>query len=176
VDHCLPYFRQWLFTCPLSALLLFQPLFTEISHRDQLLVPPPSVSVLSATLSLCCVLVFSSLFIVQFFLWGCGVSLPRVLCWFILEVAMGILCEAWCSPVGLPNVPQTGLELASGSMAALFFSQCNVAWRSFPSARGSGYLSFFFFNFYFIHMCIQCLGHFSSLPPTPSLTPPCSLP
>jgi hypothetical protein len=67
VDHCLPYFRQWLFTCPLSALLLFQPLFTEISHRDQLLVPPPSVSVLSATLSLCCVLVFSSLFIVLFF-------------------------------------------------------------------------------------------------------------
>jgi hypothetical protein len=34
------------------------------------------------------------------------------------------------------------------------------------------YLLFFFFlNFYFIHMCIQCLGHFSPLPPLP-LSPP----
>jgi hypothetical protein len=30
----------------------------------------------------------------------------------------------------------------------------------------------FFLNFYFIHMCIQRLGHFSPLPPAPSLTPP----
>jgi hypothetical protein len=30
---------------------------------------------------------------------------------------------------------------------------------------------FIFFNFYFIRMCIQCLGHFSPLPPAPSLTP-----
>jgi hypothetical protein len=30
----------------------------------------------------------------------------------------------------------------------------------------------FFFNFYFMHMCIQCLGHFSPLPPALSLTPP----
>jgi hypothetical protein len=32
---------------------------------------------------------------------------------------------------------------------------------------------FFFFNFYFfiIHMCIQCLGHFSPLPPPPPLPP-----
>jgi hypothetical protein len=29
----------------------------------------------------------------------------------------------------------------------------------------------FSFNFYFIHMCIQCLGHFSPLLPTPYLTP-----
>jgi hypothetical protein len=27
----------------------------------------------------------------------------------------------------------------------------------------------FFFNFYFIHMCIQCLGHFSPPPPPPFL-------
>jgi hypothetical protein len=30
----------------------------------------------------------------------------------------------------------------------------------------------FSFNFYFIHMCIQCLGHFSPLLPTPYLIPP----
>jgi hypothetical protein len=29
-----------------------------------------------------------------------------------------------------------------------------------------------FFLFYYIHRHIQCLGHFSPLPPTPSLTPP----
>jgi hypothetical protein len=33
VDHYLPYFRQWLITHPLLALLSFQFLFTECSHR-----------------------------------------------------------------------------------------------------------------------------------------------
>jgi hypothetical protein len=37
--------------------------------------------------------------------------------------------------------------------------------------EGKERLESFFFNFYFIHMCIQCLGHFSPLPPTTSLTP-----
>jgi hypothetical protein len=32
-----------------------------------------------------------------------------------------------------------------------------------------GMIVFFFFSF--IHMCIQCLGHFSLLPPSPSLPP-----
>jgi hypothetical protein len=27
-------------------------------------------------------------------------------------------------------------------MAALLFSHCNMAWKSFPCARASGYLSF----------------------------------
>jgi hypothetical protein len=34
------------------------------------------------------------------------------------------------------------LEPASGSTVALLFSQCNVVWRSFPQARGSGCQSF----------------------------------
>jgi hypothetical protein len=34
-----------------------------------------------------------------FFFAGQGVSLPRGLCWFILVVAGGILCDAWRSPV-----------------------------------------------------------------------------
>jgi hypothetical protein len=33
------------------------------------------------------------------------------------------------------------------------------------------YENLLFILFYFIHMCIQRLGHFSPLPPTPSLTP-----
>jgi hypothetical protein len=70
VNFYLPYFRQQLITCLLSALLPFQPLFTESSHGEQLLASPPFSSVLSATLPLRCVLVFSSLFIIQVFLRG----------------------------------------------------------------------------------------------------------
>jgi hypothetical protein len=68
VDSYLPYFRQQLITHLLSALLPFQLLLTESLHGDQLLASPPFSSVISATLFLCCVLVLSSLFIVQDFL------------------------------------------------------------------------------------------------------------
>jgi hypothetical protein len=33
----------------------------------------------------------------------------------------------------------------------------------------------FFFNYSFIHMCIHCLGHFSPLPPSLTLSPPLTL-
>jgi hypothetical protein len=80
VDCYLPFFRQQLIICLLLALLPFQPLFTESSCGDQLLAPPPFSGVLSATLSLCCVLVFSSLFIVQFFcVWGGWSVCPGVM-------------------------------------------------------------------------------------------------
>jgi hypothetical protein len=62
------------------ALLPFQFLFTQSSHRYQLLAHPPFPSALLVTLSLCCVLVFSFLFIVQFFFYCRGISLPRGLC------------------------------------------------------------------------------------------------
>jgi hypothetical protein len=53
------------------------------------------------------------------------------------------LCMAFiCSPVGLPNVSQAGLELTFGGVGALLISQCNVTWRSFVWARGSGCQSF----------------------------------
>jgi hypothetical protein len=66
VDCCLPYFRQQLITCPLSALLPFQALFTESLCGDQLLAPPPFSSELSASCLLCCMLVFCLLFIQLF--------------------------------------------------------------------------------------------------------------
>jgi hypothetical protein len=53
---------------PAVTLLPFQLLLTESLHGDQLLASPPFSSVISATLFLCCVLVLSSLFIVQDFL------------------------------------------------------------------------------------------------------------
>jgi hypothetical protein len=52
-------------------------------------------------------------------------------------VAVGIPRDNWCSPVGMLNVSQAGLELASGGMGTLLFSQCNMAWRSFVQAGGS---------------------------------------
>jgi hypothetical protein len=51
---------------------------------------------------------------------------------------LGILHDACGSPVGLLNISQAGLEEVSGSVGALLFSQCNVVWRRFVWARGSG--------------------------------------
>jgi hypothetical protein len=76
VDCYLSYFRQRLITLLLSALLSFQPLFTESSCEDQLLTPPPFSSTLSATPPpLLCVsfqfLVYCSVFCFYFFCrWG----------------------------------------------------------------------------------------------------------
>jgi hypothetical protein len=67
VDHYLPYFRKRLVTSLLSALLPFQPLFSESLQGDQLLAPPPFSGALTIPHPLCCVLVFSSLFIVVLF-------------------------------------------------------------------------------------------------------------
>jgi hypothetical protein len=80
-----------------------------------------------------------------------GVSLPRELHWFVLGVARVIPCDAWCSSVGLPNVFQAGLEPASGSMAALQFSHCNMAWRSFLQAKGLGGSKFWFSMLFYFH-------------------------
>jgi hypothetical protein len=71
VDHCLLYFWQELITCPLSALLPFQSLFTESKQRDQLLAPLPFSSVFRAPQPLCCVFLFSFFFIIQVFLFVC---------------------------------------------------------------------------------------------------------
>jgi hypothetical protein len=137
VDCYWPYFKQQFITCPLSALLPFQSLFTESSHGDQFLAPPLLLWWLTAPRPLCCVFCFSSLFIIQFFLGGIGeslcpggyVGLSQKWLW---EYYMMLIC----SPVGLPDVSQAGLEPVSGRAGALLFSQCNVAQRSFVQAGG----------------------------------------
>jgi hypothetical protein len=77
--------------------ICFLKVCVEISS---LLLPPSPVCFQCSCPPLLCTsfqfLVYSVFF---FFLWGCGVSLPRGLCWFIPRVAVGILCDAWCSPV-----------------------------------------------------------------------------
>jgi hypothetical protein len=91
-------------------------------------------------------LVYYSVYLVFFFLFcrAGGVSLSRRLCWFI----SGFAGSLWdycmlliCSPVGLLDVSQAGLELVS-VIGALLFSQCNVLWRSFVQDGGSGCQSF----------------------------------
>jgi hypothetical protein len=70
VPHYLPYFRQWLITHWLSVCLPFQSMFTESLHGDLILALLPSSGVLRAPCPLCCVFLFSSLFIIQVFFVG----------------------------------------------------------------------------------------------------------
>jgi hypothetical protein len=148
VDCYLPYFRQGLITCPLSALLPFQSLFTG----DQLLAPPRLQCAQSTLAPLLHVpfqfLVYYSVF---FFFCGAGVSLSRWLCWFIPGVAVGILCVAYlltCCSAGEP----AGLEPASGSVGALLFSQCNVCGEALNS-WGFRVSEFWFFLVFFSAKC-----------------------
>jgi hypothetical protein len=73
-DHYLPYFRKWFITCLLSAILLFQHLFTDSWHGDQPLAPHP-LSVLADFLPL--LLCASYEFVVYYLvfvcvcIWGC---------------------------------------------------------------------------------------------------------
>jgi hypothetical protein len=96
--------------------------------------------VLAAPCLLCCMFLFSSLFIIHFFFvfWGKGSVCPGG----YAGLSHGWLWEYCvpliCSHIGLLDVSQTGLELASGSMGALLFSQCNLMWRSLVWDRGSG--------------------------------------
>jgi hypothetical protein len=95
---------------------------------------PPSLVHFQHFHPLCCVLVFSSLFIVQFFFVG----------GFFLPTGFAGLSQEWLGEYhvtlgahlfGLLNVSQAGLEpvvLVVQVVAAVhLFSQCNVVWRSF---------------------------------------------
>jgi hypothetical protein len=128
VSLYLSYFRQQLITHPLSALLPFQSLLTESLLGDQLLASLHFSGVLIAPCPLCCMFLFSSLFIIQFlffFLEGMGQSVqgamlvyPRGSCGNTLSRLFAHL---------LVCVSQAGLELASGSAGALLFS--SVTWH-----------------------------------------------
>jgi hypothetical protein len=148
VDCYLLYFRQRFITPLQSTLLPFQPFVCWKFMWRSAPCSPPFSGALTPPSPPCCVLVFSSLFIqlfafvFVFVLQGGGISLSRRLCWFIPQVGGGILCDACCSLAGLLNVSQAGLELVSGGIGALLFSQCNMAWRSFVQAKVSGCWSF----------------------------------
>jgi hypothetical protein len=73
VDCYLLYFRQRFITSPLLALLPFQPLFIESSRGDEILAPAPFSGAITAPCPLCCVFLFSSLFI-QFLVFFCRIG------------------------------------------------------------------------------------------------------
>jgi hypothetical protein len=119
VDHYLLYFRQWLITWPLSAILPFPSLFTESSPGDQLLAPPPSSGVLRHPPSppLLCV-PFHFLVYYSVFFCSAGVSLSRGQWGFIPGVAVGnTMCCLFAHL--LVCVSQAGLEPVSGGVGAL---------------------------------------------------------
>jgi hypothetical protein len=143
VDHYLPYFRQWLITCLLLALLPFQSLFTESSHRDQLLAPLPSLVCSehlppSAVCSIFQFLAYYSVF--NCFLQGRSQSVQGAMLAFPRDSCGNTECCLFAHL--LFCVSQAGLELASGGTGALLFSLCNMAWRSFVQAGCSGCRSF----------------------------------
>jgi hypothetical protein len=126
---------------------------------------------------LLCVL-FSSLFIIIFFVFlfflqgrdqtvqGATLVYPRDTCG---NTACHLLAHL------LVCISQAGLEPASGSVAPLLFSQCNVAWRSFVQARGLGCQSFASSSgFFFCQMWLQHLSNFSDLWSSCYLLPPSS--
>jgi hypothetical protein len=82
---------------------------------------------------------FSSLVIIQFFFVGQGVSLSRGLCRFIPDVTVGIPHDAWCSPVGMLNVSQAGLELVVPEPTCFF---CVIGMENLLWAEGLGCQSF----------------------------------
>jgi hypothetical protein len=91
---------------------------------------------------------FSSLFIIQFFvlfcfvLWSGGRSIQGAMLVYPRGGCGSTMCHLFAHL--LVCVSQAGLELpsTSGSMGSLLFSQCNMAWRSFVWAGGSGCWSF----------------------------------
>jgi hypothetical protein len=126
VVHYLPYFRQWLITHPVSVLLPFHALFTTISHSYQLLAPVPFSGVLSATLPPPLCASFQFLVYCTFFFFCMGFSTAS---------GYASLSQGWLGEYhvilgaylfGLLNVSQAGLEVASGSAAAICF--LSVMW------------------------------------------------
>jgi hypothetical protein len=124
VDCYLAYFRQWLVTHLLSALLPLQPLFTE--SIDQLLAPLPFSSALTAPSLLCCVPVFSYLFIGQVFVVVVvveGVSVCPGGYAGLSQEWLGEYCVMLGAHVfGLPKVSQAGLEPLGGGGSPPVFS------------------------------------------------------
>jgi hypothetical protein len=92
----LPCFREWLITWLLSTFLPFQCLFTDSSAEISSFPLPLSLVHFQCSHPFCCMLDYSSWFIVQFFVWGCQSA--QGVFWFILGVPGAIPHDAWSSP------------------------------------------------------------------------------
>jgi hypothetical protein len=145
----------WTAICPISVSGLspafYRPFFLSslcllnVPVEISSLLLPPFSGALTAPCPLCCMFLFSSLFIIQGFLFhffaGPGVNLSRGL-WFIPGVAVGIPHDAYLLTCWSAGCLPSRWELASGSTGVLLFSQCNMVWRSFVWAGDKGCQSF----------------------------------
>jgi hypothetical protein len=120
VDWYLPCFREQLITHPLSAFLPFHLCLLKVSMEISSLPFPPSPGRLQhpALSAVCSFSVPCLLFSFWGFFVGRGLSQ-----WWLGKYHVLLIY----SPVRLLNVSQAGLELVSGGVGALLFSQCNVA-------------------------------------------------
>jgi hypothetical protein len=80
----------------------------------------------------------------------------------------------WCNELHLEMEQSEEKSIQKGALTRRVHNLTSCS--SFPSTRNffpcTPWSPFFFnFNFFIIHMCIQCLDHFSSLPPPPPLPP-----
>jgi hypothetical protein len=97
VINYLPCFGEWLITCPISTSC-FSSVCLLMVHAEisSLLLPLSSVH-FQQSRPFCCVLHYS------------------LMCWFILGMAGGIPCDAWCSPVWCTECLTGRLGANSGS-------------------------------------------------------------
>jgi hypothetical protein len=161
----------------LAFWLLLQPLFIESSHGEHLLVPPPFSSVLRAPSRLCCVsfsvpcLLFR--FFLLFFLWGRGQSVQGAMLVYLRGGCGSTTCYLFAHL--LVCISQADLELVSGGVGALLVSQCNMVWRSFVRAGGSGCQSFAYSWWFFsCQVWLQCFSKIFDLWISYCLLPPSS--
>jgi hypothetical protein len=133
--------------------VLFQSLFTESLCGDQLLAPPAFSSVLRAPCPLLRIpfqfLVYYSIGF-PFFLRG-RESVQGAMLVYPRRICGNTACHLFAHL--LVWISQAGLEPASGDVGPLLFSQCNVVWRSFAQAGGSGCQSFDFSWWFFSAKC-----------------------
>jgi hypothetical protein len=146
------YFMQQLICHLLSAVHPCMLCYLKVAQGAAPL--PPLVCLKNPALSAACpfyFLVYYSIFF-SFFLLLQGRD------WSVYMVTLvyprGGCANAVCCLLAhlLVCVSQAGLELVSGSVAALLFFQCNVTWRGFVPAGGSGCwsLSYSWWVFFFI--------------------------
>jgi hypothetical protein len=144
VDHYLPYFRQQLITHP-TAFPLF--VYWKFMQRSApCFFPFLQCAQSTPTPSVACS--FSVLYYWVLFLRGGSQSVQGAMLVYHRGGCGNTVCCLFAHL--LACISQAGLELASGSIGALLFSQCNVAWRSFVWAGGSECRSFDSFWCFFL--------------------------
>jgi hypothetical protein len=118
----------------------------------------PLVQCAQSTSLLCCIFLFSSLFIIQFFYFcRAGVSLSRVLCLYIRGIAVGIPHAAYLLICWYASLKQGW----SWRLVAPPVSPCNVEWRSLVWAGGLQVSEFCFFLVFLF--CQVWLHHLSKI-------------